>query len=206
MKLIVISRSKVHLGEEKVVSELFEQGLQVFHLRKPTASAEEIEHFLKRLPQKYLNRVVLHTQHELAPKYGLKGIHLTSKHRKKKLKAWFLVQYLKIKHPTLTISTSFHSVDTLTSGGAFYHYAFLSPVFDSISKKKHLGRFAEVDLRNLDQDIIALGGINEENIGALKKKGYSGAAVLGAIWSSKDPIETFIKIKKQCEQQPMASA
>ena len=196
----MVSRNKVHFGEEEIVSELFENGLEVFHLRKPTASEEEIEHFLKRIPQKYLNRIVLHSRHDLAPKYGLKGIHLTSKHRKKKMKAWFFVQYLKIKHPTLTVSSSFHSVNTLARNGDYYHYAFLSPVFDSISKEKHFGKFANTDLKSLNQNIIALGGINEKNIGQLKKRGYLGAALLGAIWSSEDPIETFIKIKKQCEQ------
>ena len=45
--------------------------------------------------------------------------------------------------------------------------------------------------------IIGLGGINEENIAMVKKSGFDGVALLGAIWESENPIAAFGKIHAQ---------
>jgi len=39
--------------------------------------------------------------------------------------------------------------------------------------------------------LIGLGGISEETIATVKKSGFDGAALLGAVWTSKDPIRAF---------------
>ncbi|MBL4578498.1 MAG: thiamine phosphate synthase [Flavobacteriales bacterium] len=210
MKLIILSRRKIHKREPETVTSLFKNGLETFHLRKPGASKADIEDFLKQIPQKYLNRVVLHSKHELVPKYGLKGIHLTSRDRKKKFRTWFHMKYLKVKHPLMTMSTSFHSLETLIEGGSKYDYSFLSPVFDSVSKANHKGQFAKHNLSvifdKLEHKTIALGGVEEDKIEKVREMGFTGAAVLGAIWKSPDPLAKFIRIKNLCLQQSTVSA
>lgn len=51
--------------------------------------------------------------------------------------------------------------------------------------------------------IIALGGIDEENIGCIKDIGFYGAALLGAIWnpfqdgvSVKSLVDKFLRMKE----------
>ena len=50
MKLIVITTPQFFEGEAAAVTSLFQNGLEILHLRKPGASAEEMEYFLRQLP------------------------------------------------------------------------------------------------------------------------------------------------------------
>jgi thiamine-phosphate pyrophosphorylase len=84
---------------------------------------------------------------------------------------------------------------------ANYEYAFLSPVFDSISKADYRGKYdlreLKVILRKKEEKIIALGGVDEDKIDALKDAGFAGIALLGAIWQSDEPIDKFRLVRKK---------
>ena len=97
------------------------------------------------------------------------------------------------------ISTSFHSTKEIKASRRKYQYAFLSPIFDSISKQKYKSNFdlekLERFLKSNSKNLIALGGINETTIVSAKTLGFSGAASLGYIWKSKEPESKFKKLK-----------
>ena len=203
MKLIVVSKSRIYSGEAELVNKLFENGLEVFHLRKPYASRKTMETFINQIPAKYWDRIVVHSHYTLAARCQLKGIHLISKKRKKKLRTFLLIKYLKWKHRKISISTSYHSLEALSQSKFNYQYVFLSTIFDSISKDKKQARFVRpnlsVYLNNSPHNVIALGGIEASKIEEVTKMGFSGAAVVGGIWASDDPVETFNEIKERCE-------
>jgi hypothetical protein len=102
----------------------------------------------------------------------------------------------------------FHSIQELQGsppeggswGGA--SYAFLSPIFDSISKREYKSKFLNVKSELISaisgKNIIALGGIDEDKIEICRARGFSGVAVLGAIWNSTNPVEKFKRIKYLC--------
>ena len=50
MKLIVITTPQFFEGEAVAVTSVCQNGLEILHLRKPGASAEEMEYFLRQLP------------------------------------------------------------------------------------------------------------------------------------------------------------
>ncbi len=66
MKLIVITTPQFFEGEAEAVTSLFQNGLEMLHLRKPGASAEEMGNFLQQLPMEYMPRIVTHEQFQLA--------------------------------------------------------------------------------------------------------------------------------------------
>jgi thiamine-phosphate pyrophosphorylase len=47
------------------------------------------------------------------------------------------------------------------------------------------------------KQVIALGGIDEDKIEICRALGFSGVAVLGAIWNSTNAVEKFKKIQMQ---------
>jgi thiamine-phosphate pyrophosphorylase len=186
-KLIVISPDQEVADEIKIVCELFECGLQLFHLRKQGRSEAEVDQYLDAIPVDFHKRIVLHSSFNLVEKYRLKGIHLNEENK---------MQMEKFKSNKI-ISASFHSIEDMEDNKFPYEYIFLSPIFDSISKPAYKGKF---DLKRLEgklsnKKIIALGGINADNIATIKQIGFSGAAVLGAIWESKDPVKEFAEIR-----------
>lgn len=93
----------------------------------------------------------------------------------------------------------FHSLKEMTDCREKYDYAFLSPIFDSISKTGYKSKFDLQELKNslllrrgAGGEVIALGGIDENTIHEAVDLGFDGVAVLGAIWLSEDPLKTFI--------------
>ncbi|MEO8759791.1 MAG: thiamine phosphate synthase [Bacteroidia bacterium] len=134
----------------------------------------------------------MHSHYKLAKEFDLKGIHLTEKERKSK----------RINSTLKIISTSFHSTTEILKNRRKYEYVFLSPVFDSISKQGYKSNFSLEELKfflKRKKNIIALGGINAENIESVKQKGFAGAAILGSIWETKNPAKSYnelaLKIK-----------
>ena len=193
--LLLISPEQELKDEIKVVIELFNLGLSTYHLRKPTWKKEELQGWLKDLPKEFCNRIVLHSHFELSEIFELKGIHLNEKNKP-------LASQLKSYK---IISSSFHSLEDLKASNFPYQYVFLSPVFDSISKAEYKTHFdiaflgkslGEIKQQNPAMPkVIALGGINAQNISKLKSAGLSGAALLGAVWQSENPVEAFAEIQ-----------
>ena len=78
MKLILISYPTNIDNEHQILAHLFDEGLEYFHLRKPGFSKARIINYLSQIPDKYYNRIVIHSHYDLIRKYNLKGIHITS--------------------------------------------------------------------------------------------------------------------------------
>lgn len=200
MKLIVISSPADLSNEHELLCSLFEAGLGCFHLRKPGYSEMQTEDYLQSVPEKYHKRVMLHSHYPLSEKYSLKGIHHTKT----------IPGYYK---EGLTVSASVHSIKEIEESKK-YDYVFLSPVFDSISKPGYVGNFDFLELKNSLQklkmkqpypEVIALSGIDENNINLAHETGFDGVAVLGSIWGTflknkniQDTIIKFHKIQEQC--------
>lgn len=193
MKLIVISNPTNFKNEHEILCSLFLSGLEYFHLRKPDFSKEEMENFLKEISPKYFNRIVLHSHHDLVERYNLYGKHISSNH-------------IELKGDSQYISTSFHSLEEIENCKEKYDYVFLSPIFDSISKQHYPSNFDKKELAQFliqhpkTVDIIALGGINKNTIYDAMKIGFDGVAVLGGLWISNNPIETFNLLLNVCKE------
>jgi thiamine-phosphate pyrophosphorylase len=194
-KLILITAPEMREGETEVITALFEKGLQILHLRKPGSSLYEMRLLLNSIPKKFHRRIVIHSHYRLANECNLKGIHLTEKTRKKKLPPSFN----KRKH---TLSASFHAIIEIRKAKRKYNYLFLSPTYNSISKKGYKSHLKEEELQQLlreKKNVIALGGITPGVISNIRNLGFAGAASLGYIWESKDPLRSYkelvLKIK-----------
>jgi len=196
-QLIVISSPVEIDNEAAIVSQLFELGLTNFHLRKPLWTESTLTKFIEAIPTIFHSKIVLHTHFQLAEKLNLKGIHLSEESRHS------MNVYEKYK----IISTSFHTIEDVKKNNYPFEYVFLSPIFDSISKTNYKGKF---DLKILEEqiisiailkgkrfDLIALGGISSENIETTVQMGFSGAALLGAIWESQHPVNEFLAIQSK---------
>lgn len=178
MKLIVISPPIAVPNEHEIITSLFEEGQEIFHIHKPTFSKKETENFIRQIPSKYHNRIALHSGF---PK--------------------------------------FHSLQELEECEEKYEYAFLSPIFDSISKTGYKSKFSGSFLSGREgkisqikselitaisgKRIIALGGVDEDKIETCRELGFAGIAVLGAIWNSSSPVEKFKSLKSLCQKKDL---
>ena len=60
MKLIVVTTPTFFVEEDEIITALFEEGLDVLHLRKPETPAMYSERLLTLIPDKYHRRIVTH--------------------------------------------------------------------------------------------------------------------------------------------------
>lgn len=202
MKLILMTPPKFFIEEHLILNELFEEGLDILHIRKPNTEAVYTERLLSLISEKFRKRIVLHDNFYLKNEYNLKGIHLNSRNPE-----------LPLKYKG-HISCSCHTPEEVIAHKKTCNYVFLSPIFNSISKEDYQSNFTLSELEQLakqkviDRKVMALGGIHLGNIQKIKDLGFGGAVILGDIWnrfnihsteSYKDLITHFHKLKKASE-------
>ena len=73
--IIVITPEEDILNETSILNSLFENGLEILHLRKPHKNYEEHIAYLKEIDSIYHNRIMVHYFHELTNDYDLKGFY-----------------------------------------------------------------------------------------------------------------------------------
>jgi thiamine-phosphate pyrophosphorylase len=188
--MIVITNPSAIANEISIIDSLFEEGLSLLHIRKPDFSEFEMAKYIHQIKLEFRSKVVLHSQHQLADDFGINRIHFSEKERK--YNPDFPARFSK---PCRYKSTSTHSIEDFNSLESGFDYAFLSPVFTSISKEDYhpkVNLFEALKSRtNFNTKVIALGGIKADNIEEVFQKGFDDVALLGTIWNNDDPIKNL---------------
>ncbi|MHC0443803.1 thiamine phosphate synthase [Flavobacterium sp. 3-218] len=191
--MIVITDPFFVEDEIDILHSLLEEGLPLLHIRKPYFSSLEMTQFLHQMKLEFRDKMVLHNHHELAEDFGIDSFHFSEKERNQSSSS-----PARFSKPC-RYSTSTHSIEDFNSLENF-DYAFLSPVFKSISKENYSPEqdlFEEIKSRtNHEAKMIALGGIDSENIQEVLEKGFDDFALLGSIWKNENPLKQF----KLCQQ------
>lgn len=180
MEIIVITPPEIQNNEGEILTEMLRRGIWRVHLRHPEAEAAEVKAVLDAIPRELHRRVSLHDHFEIAD--GLTAFHLNRRNP------------LEPSGYSGTLSCSCHSILEAEQEARFKSYVTLSPIFDSISKSGYRGAFTPEQLAGLRApNVVALGGITAERFEELKRYPFMGAALLGAVWQSEDPL---IEIEK----------
>lgn len=193
MELLAITREEFFGGEAEAVCRLLDGGFARVHLRKPTASREALRALIERIPLPYRDRLSLHDHHGLAAECGVGGVHLNG--RNPEPPAGFGGR----------VSRSCHALGELRRYPAA-DYLFLSPIYDSLSKRGYRAAFTPEELLEASTDgtigrrTVALGGVTPERLPHLAALGFGGAAMLGFIWGDGTPesVERNLKIIQCC--------
>lgn len=189
--MIVITNPSAIANEISSIDSLFKEGLSLLHIRKPNFSAIEMAQFIHQIKPEYRDRLVIHQHHDLAEDFGINRIHFSEKNRENSF---------SIRSDQKIFSTSTHSIEDFNSLENDFDYAFLSPVFTSISKENYHPKtnlFEALQSRtNHNTKVIALGGIDSKNIQKALENGFDDVALLGSIWNNENPIKQF----KLCQQ------
>ncbi|WPU92094.1 thiamine phosphate synthase [Mucilaginibacter sabulilitoris] len=198
MQLIVISNPEAIPNEAGIINQLFEAGLTRLHVRKPGYGGKQVAALLTQIDEPYRHYIALHQHHALAQDFGIERLHYTEQERINtdagKLAAQNKQGYI--------LSTSIHNMAALPSL-KWFDNAFLSPVFNSISKPGYMTNLAEsfyLDNQGKNLNVIALGGIDISNINKIKAMNFDGVAVLGTIWNEPQiALSNFKNLKQELQ-------
>ena len=189
MIIVITPEDKVQ-NETEIINQLFQEGLNLLHIRKPFINAEMTD-FIQKIDSKFHSQLVLHSHYDLAENFNISRFHFREIDRQNSLFQSFTDKI---------ISTSVHDIESFNHLNKEWEYAFISPVFPSISKKGY-GENSTIlnDIKKRDNSnvrLIALGGINEKNINEVFESKVDGVALLGAIWESDEPLNVFRKCRQ----------
>ncbi|RKO72810.1 thiamine phosphate synthase [Sphingobacterium puteale] len=194
--IIALTAAEEVAPEMDIIHHLFEQGLDLLHLRKYHFTDEQMYRYVESIDATYRDRLVLHSHPQLSDALQIGRIHFNEHHRQSGL--------FDRHHFGNIYSTSVHHISQFNALDTRWNYAFLSPLFPSISKIGY-GRenalLNQLPLRsNFDVRLIGLGGIAAANCLLPFRAGANGIALLGALWQDPDPIQHFITCKQLCSK------
>ncbi|MFD1143472.1 thiamine phosphate synthase [Larkinella insperata] len=120
---------------------------------------------------------------------------------------WKEFDRLTISSDSQAFSSSIHDLTHWPALAGRVEMVFYSPIFPSISKPGYgptltLDEQADriITLRQSTEalpKLIGLGGIQSDNIAQVQQVGFDGAAVLGALWESPDPVQAVRQLVQQ---------
>ncbi|RXJ45827.1 thiamine phosphate synthase [Gelidibacter gilvus] len=190
--IVLIAPQKDIENETQILDQLFESGLECYHLRKPYKTAQEYVNFITEIDPKYRNRIVLHHFHELTNNFDLKGIHFEEEQRRKYIES--PTRYFKnLKLFGKTISSAFHELNDLEHSDFEFDYHFLWSQFPS--ETQTTSERKRSDVNGIDKLIFCVSELDANTIHEIFALGYKGIVVMEDFWQSKEPLENFTNLK-----------
>lgn len=173
MKLLVMTKPTFFVEEDKLLSALFDEGVDGLHINKPGSAPMYSERLLTLLPEECLPAIVVHDHFYLKEEYGLRGIHFNDDDT---------IPPIGYKGYT---SRTCHSFDQILKFKKNSQYVFLSDAFNG--KGPSLSALEEASSQGLiDKKVYAAGGITVETIKTARQLGFGGVVVCGDLWSHFD--------------------
>ncbi len=177
MKLAVMTQPTFFVEEDKIISSLFDEGLDNLHLYKPGSSPMYSERLLTLLPDEYYNKITVHDNFYLKEEYNLRGIHIDDDTTP--------VPSGYKGHVSRTCTR----LDNLKETKRNADYVFLKYICDSQTEVGQKASFTASELREasrrglIDRHVYALGGMNLDTIRLAKDYGFGGVVICGDLWN-----------------------
>ena len=194
----ISKNEKLEKALVRIVSELAENGLDVFQLRAKSMNDNEIIDLIKGLSSGTSNtkmKLCINDNVNVASKCkGLIDIlHLGQSDMKPN-------EAKKMIDQNIEIGLSITNKNQLDDVPNCVNYLGVGPIFPTGSKKDASEPIGSNILREIinktEIPVVAIGGISLDNIYDLFKLGVSGVAVISAILNEYNPIENFHKLKE----------
>lgn len=165
-------------GEVAAIRQLLADGIDIVHLRKPEAGIDYCRMLLEQLTSVERAQIVVHDYYVLYEEFMLRGVHQNKN-----------IGHLPDGYRG-SRTHSCHSFEEVLRYKEESDYLFLSPIFDSISKRGYRSAFSHEELQRaadtgiIDNRVVALGGVTYDKIAYLESLHFGGVAMSGALWTT----------------------
>jgi len=191
-KLYVITESSISKGRsnEDIVREAIAGGAEIIQLREKQFDKNKIkEEGIELLKVCRENNVlfIVNDYVDIALEIGADGVHLGQSDMSIKAAR----EISNKKNKKLVIGLSTHSVEqAIKADKEDVDYITIGPIFKTRSKDYILGtEIINQIIKKINKPLIAIGGINKNNIDEVLKEGVKSVAVISAVVSSDDVKE-----------------
>ena len=193
-----MTKSTFFVEEDKILTSLFDEGLDDLHLFKPGSSPMYSERLLTLLDEEYYKKIIVHDHFYLKEEYQLGGIHIDDAQTE-------IPRGYKGK-----TGQTCRDTEQLKVMKKRNDYVFLDGVFEDsihglpatytdnvLSDASHHGW--------IDRHVYAMGGVTLDRIKQAKDMGFGGVVIADDLWDKfnihqgldyKELISYFEKLKK----------
>jgi thiamine monophosphate synthase/TENI len=181
MKLVVMTKSTYFVEEDKILTALFEEGLENLHISKTDGTAIYLERLLSLIPKTYHKHITIHQHYYLKAEKQLAGIHLDTETAVPPI--GYKGQIGRTCRNSMRLKEMRKSSD----------YVFLDNIYDdkhNVATDEH--NFSSLELTELKKQgllgkrVYAMGGISLEHIPDIKQYGFGGIVVGKEFWKHFD--------------------
>ena len=175
-----MTKSTFFVEEDKILTTLFDEGMDNLHLFKPGSTPLYAERLLSLIPEDYYRKITVHDHFYLKNEYDLAGIHLDSADTE-------IPNNYKGK-----IGRTCTDIQMLKEMKKKSSCVFLKNIFYCIEFSEEKKTFTQQQLEDaadkglIDRLVYALGGMSLDNIRMAKTLGFGGVVICGDLWSRFD--------------------
>ncbi len=198
MKLVIMTQPTFFVEEDKILTALFDEGMDDLHICKPGASPMYTERLLSLLPESLCRKIVVHNHFYLKNEFNLAGIHIDNPSQP-------LPSNYKGKY-----GVTCSDLRELAEMKKKADYIFLRCTFDNPTDEDSqvitLKQIEDASIEGLlDKRVYAFGDICLDNVRLAKDFGFGGVVICNDLWSKfdiqneldyKDLIAHFYKFLK----------
>jgi len=188
-RLYVITESAISKGKgnEKVVEDVIKGGAEIIQLREKEWNKEKLKEEAIKLNKICKENNVLFIVNDyvdVALEIGADGVHLGQSDMS-------ISDARKICGDNLIIGLSTHSVEqALKADKEDVDYITIGPIFKTRAKDFTVGtEIIKEIIKKINKPLIAIGGINKENIGSVLEQGVKSVAVISSVVGADDVKE-----------------
>ncbi len=198
MKLVIMTQPTFFVEEDKILTALFDEGMDDLHIFKPGASPMYTERLLSLLPESLCRKIVVHNHFYLKSEFNLAGIHIDDSNQP-------IPNNYKGKY-----GVTCSDLSQLANMKKNADYVFLRCSFDNMTEEGGqvitLKQIEDASIDGLlDKRVYAFGDICLDNVRLAKDFGFGGIVVSDDLWRRfdiqneldyKDLIAHFYKFLK----------
>lgn len=186
MKLVILTKPTFFVEEDKILTTLFEEGMDDLHLYKPNSSPMYSERLLSLLTDNYYRKITVHDHYYLKNEYGLAKIHIDSPDSQ-------LPKDYKGKYSRTCTDSS--QIKEFKKKSEYIFLKSMLPQDNAQADELHPDRFDGMPIEQIetaakngliDKHVYAYGNINLENIKIAKDLGFGGVVIGGDLWNQFD--------------------
>ena len=202
MKLVIMTKSTFFVEEDKIISLLFEEGLDSLHISKADNSSLYWERLLSLLPSEYHRKVTVHQHFGMKNEFSLGGIHLDDS------------SVAVPRGYRGTLSRTCDDVMQLKAITKQSDYVFLKNIHqprEQSSHDEHVLSDLELDEAYrqglLGRRVYAMGGVTIDDLPILRELDFGGVVIRNDLWDKfcihneqnfKPIIDYFRKLRALC--------
>jgi thiamine-phosphate pyrophosphorylase len=204
--ILITNRNICEAKLVDIISQAIDGGVETVQLREKDLSTDELYVLaseIREITREKGANLIINDRVDIALAVDADGVHLGWK------SLGIGIVRTMIGHDKLIGFSAHNLQEARKAEDSGADYVTISPVFDTANKDYFIAPLGTEEIGKIKEEIgipvIALGGINENNVNGVLENGADGIAVISAILQSENPRQSASRLYKEIKKNESKS-